>query len=270
MKKILLLLLMTFVACGGGSDDGGNEGNSCGVLNLKSVTTKVYNGESCSSAGPVMKLLITSRNLITGEVSTSNCSGVAVSLTTILTAAHCVEPFFNDTTQPLELTVESDAALYSISGGGISDIAAVPEYFRTRRAYDFGFIRLSTPLRGVAPVPILVSVPLQVGDIVTQFGYGADEYGFFGNLKAGESTITAISNELIETTINSSNQVICGGDSGGPIIKVFNGVSYLVGITSFGGNDLSQYCGSINYFGNMQNPIAVQILRGYAPDASFR
>ncbi len=254
-----VLFASMMAGCGGG---GGGGSSSCDTLGARSA--RVTGGEQCEGGeSPVVALIVLDRF---GRVKT--CSGTMISVTTVLTAGHC----FDDAVA---------ARLFSqtrlLAAGGeylvhplwrVAPVAGNP--------YDIGMLKISTPTN-IGPVPLLFGDDLEVNESITIFGYGLDEnnedlidrlQNGEAALKAGEMKVAAIQNGLFGATFDDTGSAVCQGDSGGPAIQISNGVSSLVGITSF--NKGGCESGSISGFVNIQRPDVIDFILGFAPDAVVR
>lgn len=263
MKHFIgMLLCGLMLGCGGG----GGSSSGCSVLDAK-----IFNGDTCNQSArtPVVAVVSYATN---GQPLTL-CTGVLVTTHSIVTAAHCfVEPeeqygiltrfdaVVGGASSPehIPLTAISVHPLYDGIAGSPVDVAMAT------------LSSLPNPLIG--PVPLVVSVATQVGDTVSSFGYGTDNQGVMGILKAADFQIEAITPEgNLEATLETANASICQGDSGGPLLKEINGVPGLVGLNSFGVAS-QQQCSSegsvISGFVDLQFPTVINFIRQYSPDVS--
>jgi hypothetical protein len=126
-------------------------------------------------------------------------------------------------------------------------------------------------------VPLLVSRDIQVGQSINIFGYGQDEnqQGVIDRLRNGEAPLKAgsmviggIESGLFGASFDVSGSAICQGDSGGPVTQTVNGVTSLVGVTSFTQNGC--LTGSISGFVNLQRQDVIDYILNCAPDAALR
>ena len=236
MKRVLSVLflvgLASLIGCGGGGGNGGEEsGGPCDQINAR-----VMGGDQCLVQGnPVVPLVVHDSN---GNIL-SICSGALITVQHILTAGHCV------TDPPQHF---SDAAgMVTIVGGVVHRItngAVHPDFDRrvTRSmfAHDLAILVMDAP-GNVAPVPILGSRQVAVGDEVTIYGFGLNDDAQTmdallrrgADLRAAYLTVEAASLQGFGGGF-SNGTGICPGDSGGPAIETFNGYSAIVGVNSFG------------------------------------
>jgi len=180
-----------------------------------------------------------------------------------LTAAHCAAV----SQSPGGAAVFADGQLFSIVGG-----INHPRYDgSTTSPYDVAMITVNGVL-DIGPVPLLVSDPLMLGERITIFGYGKNE-AYTGvpqasDFRAGFMEISVIDSRQFAAFFDSTGSAICQGDSGGPATQTVNGVTAVVGVTSF--TILGCEEGSASGFINIQNPEIYNFVRGYAPDVSLR
>ena len=203
----------------------------CGAASERPV--KIINGQSTTNAVYPGVVDFTA----TFKREKADCTGTFISSTTLLTAAHCVQPV-------------TSATGIVVRGLGATSVAmlANPRWDPRgedpqQMAYDMALVRFAA---GTAPGTLaFASRPPRVGDADTIVGYGDsdDKSGVgWGTLRAGTNVITALIPGAIETQgpISSGGSdrrsVSAPGDSGGPML-VGDGI---VGTCS----------GSIDYFGD--------------------
>ena len=252
-KRVILgLSLVVAAGCGGGG------GESSGVA-------KVTGGVQCEGGeSPVV-------GLITYDSAgryLGNCTGTLVSLTSVLTAAHC-------------LPGVADVIVYTQTGRAIAAVEAAihPNYSFGPNGgdpFDVAMVRLSSPLT-IGPVPLLLSTPTAAGQSITVFGYGIDENGnnvkdrFQSGqalLKAGKMKIGGFIGGRFEAAFDDTQTAICQGDSGGPVTQTRDGITSLVGVISYTRNGCVS--GSISGFVDIQRQSIVDFIEGFAPDISAR
>ena len=263
--RTLVLSLIFLTACGGSS--GGDSANSCGSLNLR-----ISNGDSCSlNSTPVVFILTQDSN---GNVS--SCTGTFVSLTSVLTAAHCIPP------GTVDIAVFTENNTFSLSNGGLIDLDIHPLYINIAPQvgdvllFDFAMLRTNRAA-DVNPVPLIRSESIGEGQLLTVLGFGADESGnnFFERdpddlLRAGEVQITDARNGIFRADFNLTGQSTCVGDSGGPVLKSLDdGTTGLVGVTSFGTNS-GCTTNSFTWYGNLQYEPIYSWVEAFAPDVAVR
>jgi len=259
-RAILGLSLVVAAGCGGG---GGGGGSSFACGDLGAGFAKVTGGVQCEGGeSPVVGLaLFDSNGTLRGT-----CSGTLVSLTSVVTAAHCLVDI-------------AGVVVFTQTGRAIEAVQAQihPSYsFNTIDPFDVAMVRVPSS-SGIGPVPLLVSVDTKVGESITVFGYGRDENaaGVFERLqkgeaplKAGKMLIAGFDSGLFDATFDDTQTAICQGDSGGPVTQTRDGVTSLVGVTSFTINGCQD--GSISGFVDIQRQSIIDFIVGFAPDVAFR
>ena len=221
-------------------------------------------GEQCEGGeSPVVAILFQDRNEAEGI-----CTGTLISLTTVLTAGHCLD----DAVAAIVFTQRDVLA----QGG---EVAVHPNWLLNPvpgNPFDIAMLRISTP-KSIGPVPILFSDDIAVGEGITVFGYGLDENqaefiqrirNGEAPLKAGDMTINAIGAGLFTAAFDATESAICQGDSGGPVVQVSNGISSLVGVTSYTIGGCTS--GSISGFIDLQRADLLDFIISFAPDAAVR
>lgn len=257
MKKLfgLLILSISIMSCGGGSGDGEGSSNACSDLNVK-----VFGGDQCDfTRSPVVAIVGFSAD----GLPISNCSATMVTVNDALTAAHCA----GITQSPGGAGVFADGEIFAIVAG-----VNHPRYDgSTGSPYDVAMITIGKEL-DIGPVSVLLSDPLAVGERITIFGYGKNEESGFlpqaSDFRAGYMEIGAVNSQQFGAAFDSTGSAICQGDSGGPATQTVNGITSVVGVTSFTVNGCQQ--GSVSGFINVQNPEIYNFIKGYAPDVTIR
>jgi len=253
----LSLACLALGSCSGGGDesDAGAD-NACNALGVK-----VFGGEGCGNGNGPLAAIVTQD--ISGTFQL--CSGTLVSPNQILTAGHCYDSGVID-------------AAVAVAGEifQVTNAERHPRYNGSQPGapFDLGVLTLNRESR-VTPVPIFVSQKVEVGEQFTVFGYGSDEEGETGLDEGRDEILKAanmIASENAETVFlgdfDTLRTSVCTGDSGGPAIQVVNGVSGVVGVTSF---DIAGCgSGSSSGFGAVAASENQSFLRKAAPRASFR
>jgi secreted trypsin-like serine protease len=225
-RFILFVILMLLIGCGGGSSGGSS--SSCGALN-----TRIFNGEECNQETRSSVVELYARKRIGDQFELVGfCTGTFISVTSILTSAHCftdaAAAFGRENIEFVAVTGDGDVFEFSsiYLHGLYSGRAGSP--------FDIAVARLNrVPSPHISPVPILVSEFTRVGDSVITFGYGTNNLGETGVLKAARMRIASFAVGNIIATLEESGASICPGDSGGPLVALRGGVTTLVGVNSF-------------------------------------
>jgi hypothetical protein len=256
MRNIAALILAVLItACGGGGGEGTGSSNACGDLNVK-----VFGGDQCNfSRSPVVSIVGFSES----GVPIAVCSATMVTLNDALTAAHCA----GITAAPGGAGVFADGQFFGILGGRNH-----PKYNGSATSpYDVAMITIDGVL-DIGPVPLLLSDPIAVGEQITIFGYGKNE-DFIGipqasDFRAGYMELSVVNPFQFAAFFDTTGSAICQGDSGGPATQTINGVTGVVGVTSFTVRGCQE--GSASGFVNVQNPEIFSFIRSYAPDVAIR
>jgi len=261
---VLIFSLTLIAACGGGSSSSGSS-KACDALNIK-----IFNGEVCaeqvrSSVVAIMPFITDGVDIFPAGI----CTGTFVSVTSILTSAHCF-------TNPIRDHGNSLVGFAAVTGDfdvfEFQTINIHPLYTGSPATpYDLALARVNRiPIPHISPVPILLSELTVVGDDTVTFGYGTNNAGELGVLKAARMKIANFQNGNIIATLQESGASICPGDSGGPLVSLRNGVTTLVGVNSFvaatgcqGGHG-SPFSG----FVDLQNNLILEFIAAHAPDAA--
>lgn len=230
MKKLLLIPILILISCGGSSSDDDNTSSpSDGVISQNACVAvgdntrrspRVINGNTCSTANtPVVKLLV----LESGGSRVSLCSGTVISNRAIVTAAHCFEGASDVAVESSNSTLTGNSFSvhpnFSINDpDGLFDVAVIV----TRENI------------GVASSPLLIGSNVSSGSLGVLAGFGQDENGNDGVLKAGSTTISSVADLFFETSFDGSGSNSCSGDSGGPFLIERGSEFAVAGIISSG------------------------------------
>jgi V8-like Glu-specific endopeptidase len=208
--------------------------------NMGVVTSPIRFGTDDGDGHPgIMKLHIRVGN------SGFLCSGTVIEQRTILTAAHCVEnaAAASDIYVALDTGYQSAAQFYihedySADAPHIRNVNG--EWFRFSGP-DIAIVTFAQDLP--APVVSIGTDAPAAGDLLTIVGYGANENNETGVRRVGTVEFAAVTEtyEVNQSTVHHAegslvvnpgptNQVVCGGDSGGALLVGDD----LVGVTSGG------------------------------------
>ncbi len=182
---------------------------------------RIINGTDCNIGdSPIIKLTTYFR-----EGDPSSCTGVVVSPTKIITAAHCVNGIVR------EVRVRTGYGTFTTE-----NVLVHPSYRRNsdfREKFDIAIITMNETV-STRTIDILSDNDLRIGELGIIAGYGSDERFNSGQLRAGEMTLDYIYGGGIAGMFFGDNSNTCKGDSGGPFLVSRNGKLKLAAITSSG------------------------------------
>lgn len=228
MSRLACGLLVLLAACGG---DGSGPtptnpapipgADACDLLGGTASTsgTAILNGTACSTdRSSVVRLNMK------GEFgdAVASCTGTVVAPRAVLTAAHCLD---------------QDVVTARVWLGSGPEIVAesfvfYPDFrFNVPGSFDVGVVLLAddVPRR---PFSILISRDGRVGEPAIVAGWGRNQNNETATLRAGSTTLSVVTGELLRTLVAPPSSSVCAGDSGGPILLSEGGTWAIAGITS--------------------------------------
>lgn len=213
-------------------------------VNLVSVpsSSAIYAGTNATGTGHVVKIV--SPN--------GSCSGALISPQIVATAAHCIVRS-GVAVRPEDLKIYSPGADTNINSTYSTGYAVFyPSNFLNSTSYtepnDAAFIVLNQKIENSKPLVLanynMLQSIISSGNPIYIFGYGATvRNGFSSNIPYSfrakpTAQVRIFGFQGYERTytsyINDFDGATCPGDSGGPGISEYKGVSYLVSINSGG------------------------------------
>lgn len=166
----------------------------------------------------------------------SVCTGTLIGPRTVLTAAHCIYAYGTNVQYYVTFGTYSDAPTKAVQ---VTSQYKNPNY--NQSAWDFGLLRLATPVVDVTPIAINETALNQtsVGRSIRHVGFGLTVAG--GNTSGTKREVTYSLRQVTPYTIESGAQgkQTCQGDSGGPGFMVMPGGTkeVVVGVVSYGDQD---------------------------------
>ncbi len=166
----------------------------------------------------------------------SLCTGTLIGPKTVLTAAHCIYAYGQNTPYYVVFGTDSSAPTRAVA---VAQQYKNPSY--NQSSYDFGLLRLATAVTDVTPIAIN-ETPLNTGHIGTPIrhvGYGLTVAN--SQLSGTKREVTYDLRQVTAYTIESgaAGKQTCQGDSGGPGFMVMPGTTQekVVGVVSYGDAD---------------------------------
>lgn len=254
MKRVAVALTLVFLnACGGG----GGSADPCS-------TVRVTGGSACGVGDGRSIALVVGLDASGNPLAT--CTGAFISLTSVLTSAHC--------------GVGTSGALIVLPGQGIqaaSELHIHPLYDgNTGSPFDIAIMKVSTP-SSLAPIPILLSRAPTEGETVVAYGFGLDEsgQGAIDRVQSGSAPLKA-TNLVFESYLqgnvfvtSNGSGAICQGDSGGPTLaRAADGSFGIIGVTSTTILGCAPIAGKPSIAASTQSNGTIDFISRVVPDAA--
>ena len=168
------------------------------------------------------------------------CTGTLIAPNVVLTAKHCVQASGQDGPYPITaFTVGVGSQIGETRDYRVRYVDTTPGVYNQSMTtglsgeifgVDVALLILREPVVGVTPIPIRRDRPDdRVGQPFTAIGFGQRPDGAAGTKYKTEGTVGSVGDDGIIFTA----QVICSGDSGGPMIQE-TPERRLIGVASFG------------------------------------
>jgi secreted trypsin-like serine protease len=216
----------------------------------------IYRGHPVGAGGTSWRSTV-GLNLEASNGQWFACTGVFLETDVILTAAHCAEGITNASNIYVNLYKENSTAvttLYPDPGTEVR-ILAHPGYakYTTPSADDLAVIVLRNQTLPDGFRPALVQGKEQAdasnnGETATVVGTGRNEKNAMSDrVYYAQGTFSSYQTGDIAVIDFTSDQGICGGDSGGPIFVSQGGQLYLSALNTAVDNNLGNSCGNRMY-----------------------
>ncbi|MFT3710180.1 MAG: trypsin-like serine protease [Archangium sp.] len=211
---------------------------ACGPVEEPSIVSTARSDEIIGGTVANGDPAVVSLSVRVGGSYESLCTGTLIAPKTVITAAHCIYAYGQNL--QYYVTIGTSAAAPS-SAVQVAQQYKNPSYNQT--AWDFGLLRLSSPIVGVTPIP-LNETPMtsaHVGRAIRHVGFGLTVAG--GQTNGTKREVTYNLRQVRQYTIESGAQgkQTCQGDSGGPAFMIMPGDTQekLVGVVSYGDQNCS-------------------------------
>ena len=256
---------LLLVGCGGGSGSTSTptspspspipSASACLAIGSTGAgATAIVNGAECSRDSGSVVLINFQDSTQSG---TSQCSGTVIAPRAILTAAHCVpgasraQVFTGSFPQILATHVEGDSSYHQAAGS----------------AFDVAIVTTDADI-GRPPIPLLTSRDARVGEAAVVSGWGNDTGANAGTLRAGNTTLSVVTADVLQTQFSASSAFVCQGDSGGPILVQESGVWAIAGVISANTN-IACNTGN-NFYAAIRSPNVTSFILSHVPTAAQR
>jgi hypothetical protein len=265
MQRLAPALLLVVVGCGGGGSSmpaspsptpTPSASTACLAIGSTggSGATAIVNGADCSRDSGSVVLL----NLLDAQQTiTAQCSGTVIAPRAILTAAHCApnavasRVFTGSFPELLGTKVFADFGYHQSAGS----------------AFDVAIVTTDTDI-GRPPIPLLTSRDARVGEAAVIGGWGKDSGELAGTLRAGNTSISVVTTDVLQTQFSTSSAFVCQGDSGGPILVQEGGTWAIAGVISANTN-IACNTGN-NFYAAVRSPSVTSFILDHVPDAARR
>jgi len=207
----------------------------CEGKNEYSSDTSLHLGKGILNGTPISRTEYPSVGIVKGPDFL--CTGTLISSDVVLTAAHCTD---DDKGNLVSLRFTLDAT-YSASSPNFIQVTSI----RRNTTRDLAILKLATPIATVRPSELALSAVTssQLNRLVNIVGYGnstttgsgsSRRDSGSGTKRRGQSWLSGFddANYTLVSRPSTSRQVICPGDSGGPLYFSFNGREQLFGVAS--------------------------------------